>query len=173
MRKNLYVLMMILAFAAICFAQQTDADKQMNGQDKMMPPTGTQFSAELLDTIDVEKSKRSDNFQLQLNEDLKIGDKMLAKGTKINGRIVKSKKMSKDKEVSLVSLYVGSVNEGKNYFRFNAAIVAVGDANEPGETMTFVPAQNFKGATVISMKGKNIKFEKGTIIRLTLDEPAK
>lgn len=163
--------MVIFAFASICFAQQTD--NQSNGQDKMMAQTETQFSAELLDTIDVGKSKRSDSFQLKLNDDVKIGNKTLDRGTKINGRVVRSRKMSKDKDSSLVSLYIGSVNEGSKYFRFNATVVSVGETDQtPGAEIQFSTSPNFQGATIITMKGKNLRFEKGAVFQMKLEQPA-
>lgn len=139
-----------------------------------MGQTGTMFSAELLDTIDVAKSKRSESFQLKLNDDVKIGDITLDKGTKINGRIVKSQKMSKDKDTSLVSLYLGSVEESGKYFRFNASIVSIGATDSSGNSeMEFSSSPSFQGATIITMKGKNLRFEKGAMFSLKLDEPAK
>lgn len=177
MIKNLFVWLAIFAFASICPAQETEPNKpaeQQQQQQQQQEKEAARFSVELLDKLDVEKAARSDTFQLELSDDLKIGDKTLAKGTRINGRIVRSEKVSKDKESSLLSLYIGSVKEGDGYFRFNAAIVAIGSADQTSSgEMQFAPAPNFQGATIITLPGKNLRFEKGTVFQLKLDEPTK
>lgn len=172
MKKTFWSLAIIFAFTFACFAQDGDAMKKTDTNEQTQMQTATQFSAELLDTIDVEKSKRSDDFQLELNDDLRIGDKTLEKGTKINGRVVRSEKLDEGKDSSLVSLYLGSVKEGDEYFRFNANIVSIGDSKQSSsEEMQFTTSPNFKGATIITMKAKNLRFEKGTVFQLQVNEP--
>lgn len=173
MKNIFFFCLIILAFASISFAQQTDANSLTDAQMSQTEQNAAKFSAELLDTIDVEKSKRSDGFQIKLNEDLKIGDKTLDKGTKINGRVVRSQKISKDNDTSLLSLYLGSVQEKDGYFRFNARIISVTDSTQAsGGEMEFSTSPNFQGATIIKMKGKNLRFEKGATLQMQLDQPA-
>ena len=171
MKKTFWSLMIIFAFALACFAQDGDATKKSDTNEQMQTQTATEFSVELLGTIDTEKSKRNDDFQLRLNEDVKIGGKTFDKGTKINGRVVRSKKISRDNDTALISLYIGSIKEGDNYFRFNATIVSVtkGDA-VTGEEMQFSSSPSFRGATIISMKGKNLRFDEGTTLKLKVDD---
>ena len=173
MKKTFWSLAIIFVFAFACFAQDGDAMKKTDTTEQMQTQTqtGTEFSAELLNKIDTEKSKRNDDFQLRLSEDVKIGDKTLEKGTKINGRVVRSKKTSKDDNTSLVSLYIGSVQEGDNYFRFNATVISVTKAETvAGEEMEFSSSPSFRGATIIKMKGKNLRFDEGTMLKLKVDD---
>lgn len=171
MKKTFWSLAIIFVFAFACFAQDGDAMKKTDTTEQMQTQPATEFSVELLNKIDTEKSKRNDDFQLRLSEDVKIGDKTLEKGTKINGRVVRSKKVSKDDDTSLVSLYIGSVQEDGDYFRFNATVVSVTKAETvAGEEMEFSSSPSFRGATIIKMKGKNLRFDEGTMLKLKVDD---
>lgn len=166
MKKIILVFALLFALAFTAVAQQNDS----NSEDNVLLKAGTEFSATLEDTIDVGKMKRGDDFSLKLTEDVQANGETIDRGTELTGRVVRVKKIGKDNEVSEVSLYFDFLKHDGKYLLVKLSIVNAGNDSEDAGGLTFAASPTFQNATIVSQKGKNIKLEKGTVLRLNLTE---
>lgn len=163
MKKSLLGLMFVFAFATFGFAQNGAENKNV------ILKAGTELTAQLQSVVDAEKSKSNDDFILRLTEDLAGNGEKFVKGTELSGRVVRVKTVSPDNNVSEVSLFFDFLKDGDNYLPVKAFIVSADKFTD----LQFTESPVFKNATIISMKGKNLRFDEGTVFHIKLSEDVK
>lgn len=179
MKITIWGFLMFFTFVTVCFAQQNDSNTDQKNGGNVILKAGTEISAQLEKALDVENTKNSDDFVLKTVEDITGNGANFAKGTELLGRVVRVKKIDEDADkTSEISLFFDFLKDGDDYLRFKASIISVVPdaaqkenpaANKIPE-MQFAVSPVFKGATVISSKGKNLQIQEGTIFRLKLNE---
>lgn len=160
MLKLLLIFSVVLAFCAVGFAQTNESKK------KVLFKANTEFSAELENALDAEKAQIGEDVNFRLTEDFKGENDTIVKDSTLYGRIVNIQKASdKNKQTSQISVMFDFVKKGEEFVSLTANIVAVDKSD--GE-IKFEPSPTYDGGTTLSMKGKNIKIDKGAVFRIKL-----
>lgn len=168
MKKAICGFLMFFTFVTVCFAQQNDANTDEKNGGNVILKAGTLLSAQLQQTLDVEKTKSGDDFLLTLNEDVQGNGVNFSKGTELMGRVVRVKTISGDDNISEISISFDFLKNGDDYLKFKASVIsAVPEGTKP--EIRFDASPVFKGATVISIKGKNLQLEEGLIFKVKLN----
>lgn len=176
MKKAICGFLLFLTSVAICFAQQNNANADGKNEGNIILKAGTQLSAQLQQALDVETNQGNDDFVLYLTDEITGGGVTLPKGTELLGRVVRVKKMDSDDPVSEISLSFDFLKFGEDYLSFKAGVLSVAPEDAGNATDKKVSEPNcasspvFKGATVISTKGKNLRLEPGLIFQLKLNK---
>jgi hypothetical protein len=167
MKKIIWVFLIYFAFASISFGQ----DNASQSEGNIILKAGSRVSGTLQSALDVEKTKNSDDFVLILSEDIKGGGVEILKGTEIMGRVVRVKAISADDKTSEICLFFDFVKLADDYLRFKAIVTSVTSDNASDNASTFKTetSPSFKGATIISTKGKNLVLDAGFLFQLRLD----
>jgi hypothetical protein len=160
---------MFFTFVTVCFAQQNDANTDEKNGGNIILKAGTQVSGQLQQTLDVEKTQSGDEFVLTLTEDISGNGVTFIKGTELMGRVVRVKTISGDDNISEISIFFDFLKNGDDYLKFKASVMSAAPEGAKPE-IHFAASPVFKGATVISIKGKNLQLEEGSIFRLKLDK---
>ncbi len=175
MKNTIWIFLLIFAFSTFGFAQQGETNTAGNNEKDVILKAGTKLSARLKQTLDVEKLKSGDDFMLTLMDDVAGNGMTFSKGTELLGRVVRVQTVSADEKVSEISLSFDFLKVDDDYLRFKAGILsgtdetaAVSTGNNNPE-LVYASSPVFKGATVISLNGKNIVLQEGLIFKLELD----
>lgn len=160
MLKIVVTLCLIFVFCAVSFGQSDDSNK------KILFKADTEFFAEIENTLDAEKNKIGEDVNFKLTEDLKGDGETLSKGSELYGRIVNVQQESdKNEKTSLISIMFDFVKKGDDFVPLTANIVTV--ENMPDE-INYEQSPTFDGGTILTLKGKNVKVDKGSIFRIKL-----
>jgi hypothetical protein len=160
MLKLLLTFSLIFVFCAVGLAQTGESNK------KILFKADTEFSAEIEKGLDAEEAKIGEDINFKLTEDFKGENDTIYKNSELYGRIVNIQKASDDnKKTSLISVMFDFVKKGDDFVPLTANIVAVDKSD--GE-IKFEPSPTYDGGTILSMKGKNIKIDKGAVFRIKL-----
>lgn len=157
---------MLVTFVAFCFANQNAPPNGDKDEGEVLLKAGTKMSAQLQQTLDVEKAKTGDDFVLKLTQDVQAVNEVIPKGTELLGRVVRAKAISPDENTSEISLSFDMIKLGDDYLRFKAGLLS-GDQASAG--LTFSASPVYKNATVISLSGKNVRLEEGAVFELVTD----
>ncbi len=168
MKKAICGFLMFFTFVTVCFAQQNDANTDKKNGGNIILKAGTKLSAQLQQTLDVEKTQSGDDFVLTLTEDVAGNGVNFSKGTELLGRVVRVKSVSSDNNISEISISFDFLKNGDDYLKFKASVISVAPEGAKPE-MHFEASPVFKGATVISIKGKNLQLEQGLVFNLKLN----
>lgn len=141
MKKLILSIISILLISAFVFGQKnkqtpqvvedTDPSSQKSsGNDEMLLRSGTNLDAQLQGTLDVKKSKVGDEVVLKTTKHIKEnGEVVVAKGTKLIGRITEVQERTKENGVSKIGMVIDKI-EGKNLSApINASIVSITNLN--------------------------------------------
>jgi hypothetical protein len=169
MKRTIWGFLLFFTFVTVCFAQQNDSNTDEKNGGKVILKAGTQISAQLQNTLDVETAKGNDDLVLKLTEDISSGDFTITKGSELLGGVVSAKKAADDKENSEIIIYFDFLKSGEDYLPFKAIVISIASTGKTSE-LQFVPSPFFKGATIISAKGKILRIEEGQIFQLKLDK---
>lgn len=178
MKRTISGFVLFFTFVAVCFAQQNDPNTDAKNGGNIILKAGTQISAQLVNTLDVENAKSNDDITLKLTEDIKLGDFIIAKDSELMGSVVTCKKAATDAGNSEVSIFFDFLKSGDNFLPFKASVIwiakidtATGNfVDHKISGLHFDPSPVFKGATIISSKGKILRLEQGVIFQLKLEK---
>lgn len=160
MLKLLLTFSLVFAFCAVGSAQTNESNK------KVLFKAETEFSAEIENPLDAETAKIGEDVNFRLTEDFKGENDTIAKDSELYGRIVNVQKASDDNgKTSLISVMFDFVKKGDEFVSLTANIVAV---DKSSDEIKFEPSPTYSGGTILSMKGKNIKIDKGAVFRIKL-----
>lgn len=160
MLKTLLTFSLIFVFCAAGFAQTEKSNK------KILFKAGTEFSAEIENSLDAEKAKIGEDVNFRLTEDFKGEGDTIIKDSTLYGRIVNIQKASDSKDkISAISVIFDFVKKGDDFVPLTANIVAV---DKSADEIKFQSSPTFDGGTVLSVKEKNIKIDKGAVFRIKL-----
>ncbi len=172
MKTYILIILSFFVFATICLAQQNDPPSVEKTSGNLILKSGSKITGTLQDTLDVEKTKNSDDFVLKLSEEVKGGGIVIEKGTELLGRVVRVKSISEGDNVSEISLFFDFVKLEDDFLSLKASITSIteeaGDGNK-ASPFKIDSSTNFKGATVISIKGKNLVINSGSTFQLKLE----
>jgi hypothetical protein len=160
MLKLLLTFSLVFLFCAVGSAQTDESNK------KILFKADTEFSAEIENPLDAEKAKIGEDINFKLTEDFKGENDTIAKNSELYGRIVNIQKASDDNDkTSLISVMFDFVKKGDDFVPLTANIISV----EKGlDEIKFEPSPTYNGGTMMTMKGKNIKIDKGAVFRIKL-----
>lgn len=160
MLKLILTFGLIFVFCAVGFAQTESSNK------KVLFKADSEFSAEIEKGLDAEKAKIGEDVNFKLTEDFKGEGETISKNSELYGRIVNIQKASdKNENTSLISVMFDFVKKDGDFVPLTANIVSV---DKETEDVKFKPSPTYEGGTMISMKGKNIKIDKGAVFRIKL-----
>jgi hypothetical protein len=160
MLKLLLTFSLIFAFCAVGLAQTNGANK------KILFKADTEFSAEIENPLDAETAKVGEYVNFRLTEDFRGENDTIVKNSELYGRIVNIQKASDDNDKTyLICVMFDFVKKDDEFVPLTATIVAVDKSS--GE-IKFEPSPTYDGGTILSMKGKNIKIDKGAVFRIKL-----
>jgi hypothetical protein len=155
---------LIFVFCAVGFAQNGDAGKE-ESKKKVLFKADSEFSAELETPIDAEKAKIGEDINFKLAEDFKGQGEKISKDSPLYGRIISLQKASDGNEkTSSISVRFDFVKHGDDFVPLTASIVSV----EKAAAEVKVEPSDMDGGTVLSLKGDNLKIDKGAIFRIKL-----
>ncbi len=171
MKRTIWGFLLFFTFVTVCFAQQNDSNTDEKNGGNVILKAGTQISAQLQNTLDVETAKGNDDLVLKLTEDISSGDFTIDKGSELLGGVVSAKKAADDEGSAEIVIYFDFLKKGDDYLPFKAIIISIAADSAGGKTseLQLVPSPFFKGATIISAKGKILRIEEGQIFQLKLD----
>lgn len=153
----------ILVCCAVGFAQ-SDQSSQTN--KKILFKANSEFSAQIESGLDAETAKIGEDVNFKLTEDFKGESETIVKDSELYGRIVNVQKASDDKsKTSLISVMFDFVKKGDDFVSLTANIISV---EQSSDQIKFEPSPTFAGGTILSLKGKNIKIDKGVVFRIKL-----
>lgn len=174
MKKIIWISVIICACVSICLAQQNDSPTGDKPAANIILKAGSRVAGELKDTLDVKQTKNSDDFVLLLSDDIRGAGIVITKGTELLGRVVRVKELSSDDNTSEISLFFDFVKLDDDYLRFKASVTSITAENTGADKQTSLfkteMSPIFKGATVISTKGKNLVIDAGLIFHLKLEQ---
>lgn len=157
MKKAILFLVLLSAFCAAAFAQ----DGKSEGN--VILERGTEFSAALQTAIDAEKAKVADDVKFKTTAAVRSLDK----GTEIIGRVVRAEKISGENKTSKIGVLLDFIKDGDDFLPVDAVIVSI-DGDKEG--IKFEQSPVYGGGTLMTLDGKNIKLEKGTILHFKLEK---
>ena len=161
MQKTIIIFGLFILLASVCFAQQEDSKDKAN----VIFKADTEFSAQIENQIDTAKARIGEDINFIITEDIKGEKETIKKGSELYARIVNVQKASaKNENVSKVSIMFDFVKKDDNFVPLTASIVAVGEMAD----LTFDQSPTYDGGTIISMKGKNLRVDKGKVFRVKL-----
>jgi hypothetical protein len=158
MKKAVLGFVLMLAFVSISAAQQDNKKNEGN----VILKAGTEFSARLQNTVDVKKAKAPMDIMLKTTADVES----IGKNTDVYARVVRAEKTSKENDTSRIGILFDFVKKGDKFLPLDAQVVGV----EKQDGIEFSESPTFEGGTILSLKGKDINLEEGTIIRVKLKE---
>lgn len=167
MKKAICGFLLFFTFVTVCFAQQNDSNTDEKNGGNVILKAGTELSAQLEQTLDIEKLSSGDEFTMKIMADIEGGGIKISKGNELMGRVVRVKKVASDSEMSELSVFFDFIKDSDNYLRFKADILSV---KPESSELKFAVSPVFKGATVISAKGKNLHLDEGSIFQVKLNE---
>jgi hypothetical protein len=159
MKKAILGFVLLFVFVSLAVAQQDNT----KNEGHVILKAGTEFSARLQNDIDAKKAKVPLDIVLRTTADVESLDK----NTEVYARVVRAEKTSKENDTSRIGILFDFVKKGNKFLPLDAQVVGV---EKNGEGIEFSESPTFEGGTVLSLKGKDIKLEEGTIIRLKLKE---
>lgn len=175
MKKIIWFFIILSAAANLGLAQQNNTAP--GGGANVILKAGSKISGRLNDALDAEKTKNSDDFVLKLSDEIKGGGIIIEKGAELLGRVVRVQTVSADDNTSEISLFFDFVKTGDDFLTFKASVISITTENDAKETpdKKASPFKTeispiFKGATVISIKGKNLMIDAGMVFHLRLDQ---
>lgn len=165
MLKTILAFGVLLLLVSVGFAQQEKTSEQQS-KGKILFKANTEFSAQVENEINAERTKIGEGVDFILTEDVKGEGSTIAKGSPLYGRVVNVEKASADNNnISQISVLFDFVKLGDDFVPLTAAIVSV--AENP-DNIKFAPSQVFDGGTVLSLKSKNLHLDKGRVFRIKL-----
>ncbi len=160
MLKIIITLGLLFAFCAVGFGQSDKSNK------KILFKADTEFSAEIENGLDAEKNKIGEDINFKLAEDLKGDGETISKGSELYGRIVNIQKVSDENDkTSLISVMFDFVKKGDDFVPLTADVISI---EKMPDEIKFEQSPTFDGGTILTMKGKNIKIDKGAVFRIKL-----
>ncbi len=176
MKKFIWIFLIHFAVVSICLAQDSGSQVPDRKTANIILIAGSKISGKLQDALDVEKTKNSDDFVLILSEEIKGGGVVIAKGTELLGRVVRVKTISAEDNTSEISLFFDFVKLEDDYLVFKALVTSVTSEKSESENasdkknslFSVELSPSFKGASVISTKGKNLVVDAGLVFQLKL-----
>ncbi len=181
MKKTVWGFLLFFTFVTVCFAQQNNSNTDEKNGGNIILKTGTQISAQLRNTLDIETAKSNDNLVFILSDDISSGGFTINKGSEILGGVVTAKKAVDDKDTSEISIFFDFLKSGDDYLPFKATVTVIslpgstaGNSSEnKNSKFQLTPSPVFKGATIISAKGKVLQIEEGSTFKLKLNQDLK
>jgi hypothetical protein len=158
MKKAILGFMLVFAFVSMTAAQQDDTKTKAD----VILKAGTELSAKLQNAVDAKKAKVPMDITLKTTAAVES----IGKNTEIYARIVRAEKTSKENDTSRIGLLFDFVKKDGKFLPLDARVVGV----DKMEGVEFSESPTFEGGTVLSLKGKDINHEEGTIIRFKLKE---
>lgn len=159
MLKTVLAFGLLFLFVSVCFAQQ-------EGKGKVAFKANTEFSAQIENEIDAEKSKIGDDVNFIITEDVKGEGSTIAKGSTLYGRVVNVEKPSVgNANSSEICVMFDFVKQDEDFVSLTAGIIAIEDNSEG---IKFKQSPTFKGGTILFVKSKNVHVDKGKIFRIKL-----
>lgn len=160
MLKLLLIFSLLFSFCAVGLSQTGESNKKVRFK------AGTEFSAEMENPLDAETAKIGEDINFKLTEDFKGENDTIVKSSELYGRIVNVQKVSDtNNKISSISVMFDFVKKDDEFVSLTANIIAV-DKSDGG--IKFEPSPTYAGGTILSMKGKNIKIDKGAVFRIKL-----
>lgn len=170
MKKTICGFLLFFTFVTVCFAQQNDSNTDEKNGGNVVLKAGTEISAKLEKTLDVETAKNNDDFVLKLTEDVSGNGVKIDKNSEVLGGVVRVKKSSSDDDVSEISIYFDFLKSGDDYLPFKATVISVTPEGGAPVEVQLNASPVFKGATVISAKGNKLQLKEGLVLQLKLDK---
>lgn len=156
----------ILIFGLFVFSFTFGFAQNGGSSEKTIFKADTEFSAQVESEIDAERDKIGKDINFIITEDVKGEGTSIQKGSALYARIVNVQKSSKDNEnISKISILFDFVKKDDDFVPLTAGIVSI-EGNPPGILLEQSPT--FDGGTILSMKGKNLRVDKGKIFRIKL-----
>jgi hypothetical protein len=163
MLRTVLTFCLIFLLAAICFGQQTGGNPGNKG--KVLFKANTQFPAQIDTDVFTEKNKIGDDVNFILTEDV-VGDgDKIEKGSILYGRIVGIEKIAPKNDISKVCIMFDFVKKGEEFVSLVASIISI---EASAEDIKFNASPTFSGGTVLSLKSKEIRLDKGKIFHVKL-----
>ena len=169
MKRTIWGFLLFFTFVTVCFAQQNDSNTDEKNGGNVILKAGTQISAQLQKTLDVETSKNNDDLVLKLTEDITGNGFKIEKGSELLGGVVRVEKAVDDESMSEISIFFDFLKDGDEYLPVKATVVSVASDNKNTE-IQMAASPIFKGATIFSAKGKILRLEEGLILQVKLDK---
>lgn len=144
----------------ITYGQQNEGN-----QEKVVFKSNTEFSIQLDSAVDSENNKVGDDLKFILTEDVISEGNKLEKGSIVFARIVNVAKISDKNDTAKVCIMFDFVKKGEEFISVVAAITAI-DPNT--EAIKFAASPTISGGTTLSLKGKEIKLDKGRVFHIKL-----
>ena len=146
----------------LCFAQNSESN------EKVVFKADTEFSAQIENQIDAEKAKIGKDINFTINEDIKGEGSTIEKGSELYGRIVNVQKASaKNENTSKISIMFDFVKNDGRFLPLTAAVISI---EENSQDIKLEQSPTFEGGTILFIKGKNLRVDKGKIFRIKLIE---
>lgn len=157
---------LLLLLVSVGFAQQEKTNESPQNKGKIIFKANTEFSAQVENEINAEKTKIGEGVDFVLTEDVKGEGVTMTKGSTLYGRVVNVEKASADNNnTSQISVLFDFVKQGDDFMPLSATILSVA---ENADSIKFAPSPTFDGGTILSLKSKNLHLEKGKIFRIKL-----
>ena len=129
---------------------------------------GSEFSAQMENAIDAENNKVGDDVNFTLTEDFKGEGGTIAKGSEIFGRVVNVEKAAAgNKNSAKITIMFDFFKKDDDFITLSANIVSI---EKSADEIKFEPSATYSGGTILSVKGKNLKVDKGAVFRIKLAE---
>jgi hypothetical protein len=157
MFRSMLVSVLILVFAAFSFAQGESSAK---GKVK----ANTQLTAKITKTIDAANCNIGEDVNFVLTGDVQGDGMMIPGGSEMYARIVNVEKLSEKNKNSQISIMFDFVQSGEDFMTLKAIILGV---EQMADVKTEI-SDTFEGGTVLTIKGKNLKIDEGSVFSVKL-----
>lgn len=159
MFKAIAILCMAFFMFSISFGQGSDS------QEKVIFKANTEFSIQLDTAVNSEKNAVGDDVNFLLSEDISGDGKKILKGSVVYGRIVSVEKLSPKNDTAKACIMFDFIKNGEEFISLVATIVSL----EPNtEAIKLNPSKTYSEGTTLSLKGGEIKVDKGVVFRIKL-----
>ena len=163
MFKAILALSLVFLLFSVALGQQTDG--------KVVFKANSEFPIQLETAFSTDKIGVGDEVDFTLAEDVtgENGEKIL-KGATVFGRIVELEKISAKNETTKVTVLFDFIKSTDKFYSIVGMITTI---TPNADNIKMTPCKKFVGGTILSLKGKEIQFDKGKIFRIKLTEDVK
>ncbi len=131
-------------------------------EGKVVIKANTEFSIQLDSSVYSDKNAVGDDIKFVLADDINNDADKIPKGSIIFARIVNIEKISPKNDTAKVCVMFDFIKKGEEFITLEAAIVSL----EPNpEAVKLTASTVYSGGTTLSLKGKDIQFDKGKIFK--------
>jgi len=159
MKKMILIVGWTLALFSISLAQ-TEAKKE----GKVILEKGTEFLVGLQTGVDTNKAKVADVVHLKITKDVQG---VLDKDSEIFARVVRVQNMETGQDASKIGLLFDFIKKDNKFLPLDVIIVGI-DKDTSG--IEFTQSPTYKSGTLLTLKGKDIHLDEGTVFRIKLED---